>query len=128
MILVDTSIWIDHLRSGNTALARLLDRGAVLGHPWVIGELVLGRLSKRQEVLRLLRNLPTANVATPDELLLFIERRQLAGHGIGYVDAQLLAAARMTPDAQLWTSDKHLSTAAARLGLAVDREALSREH
>lgn len=126
MILVDTSIWIDHLRSGNTALARLLDRGAVLGHPWVIGELALGCLSQRQEVLRLLRNLPTANVATPDELLLFIERRQLAG--LGYVDAQLLAAARMTPDAQLWTSDRHLSTAAARLGLAVDRESLSREH
>ncbi|MGH3589027.1 MAG: type II toxin-antitoxin system VapC family toxin [Pseudonocardia sp.] len=122
MILVDTSVWVDHLRSGDSELVSQLDHGAVLAHPWVIGEIALGNLSHRDEVLGLLHGLPRANVATDDEVLILIQRETLYGTGIGYVDAQLLAAARLTPDALLWTRDKGLSRAAARLGLAFKPE------
>ncbi|MGH3979470.1 MAG: type II toxin-antitoxin system VapC family toxin [Pseudonocardiaceae bacterium] len=117
MILVDTSIWIDHLRSGNPSLARLLGSSAVVAHPWVTGELALGNLSRREEVIGLLRGLPQAMVAENDEVLRLIEQDVLYGAGIGYVDAQLLAATRLTPDTTLWTRDKRLSAVAARLGL-----------
>lgn len=118
MILVDTSIWVDHLRSGDRALARLLDAGRVLGHPWVTGELALGHLSQRQEILGLLHSLPAAPVAEPAEILLYVERHALMGRGIGYVDVQLLAAARLA-HASFWTRDKRLAAAAAQLGHAV---------
>ncbi|MGH3665637.1 MAG: type II toxin-antitoxin system VapC family toxin [Egibacteraceae bacterium] len=120
MILVDTSIWIDHLRAGHATLAHLLERGLVLGHPWVVGELALGHLSQRREVLGLLTSLPQAVVATTDEVLTLVERHDLYGLGIGYVDAQLLAATQLTPDAELWTADRALVAAASRLGCAVD--------
>ncbi len=119
MILVDTSIWIDYLRAGHLTLAHLLERGSVLGHPWVVGELALGHLSQRQEILGLLNSLPQAAVATPAEILTFIEHHELHGLGIGYVDAQLLAATQLTPDIGLWTNDKRLAAAAARLGLGL---------
>jgi len=96
VILVDTSIWIDYLRAGHLTLAHLLERGSVLGHPWVVGELALGHLSQRQEILGLLNSLPQAAVATPAEILTFIEHHELHGLGIGYVDAQLLAATQLT--------------------------------
>lgn len=118
MILADTSIWIGHLRSGDPTLARLLGSSAVLGHPWVTGELALGNLGNRSEVLGLLRRLPRATVATEEEVLLLIEHQKLSGAGIGYVDAQLLAATRLTADASLWTRDRRLASVAARLGLA----------
>ena len=127
MILVDTSIWIDYLRAGHLTLAHLLERGSVLGHPWVVGELALGHLSQRQEILGLLNSLPQAAVATPAEILTFIEHHELHGLGIGYVDAQLLAATQLTPDAGLWTNDKRLAAAAARLGLVVDPSAPGHE-
>lgn len=117
MILVDTSIWIDHLRSGNAALVRLLDNSAVLAHPWVTGELALGDLRHRDEVISLLCGLPQAALADNDEVLRLIDQEGLYGAGIGYVDAQLLAATRLTPDTRLWTRDKRLSTVTARLGL-----------
>ena len=117
MILVDTSIWVDHLRSGDQTLVRLLGNGAVLAHPCVTGELALGNLSHRDEVIDLLRGLPQATVAGDDEVLMLIEQEALYGAGIGYVDAQLLAATRLTPDATLWTRDKRLSVVATRLGL-----------
>ncbi len=117
MILVDTSLWIDHLRSGNDVLADLLDNSAVLAHPWVTGELALGNLTHRAEILALLRALPQAALAEHDEVLLLIEQQALSGAGIGYVDAQLLAASRLTPDTKLWTTDKRLANIAARLGL-----------
>lgn len=120
MILVDTSVWIDHLRSGDAALRGLLDGGAVLGHPWVVGELALGNLGNRGEVLGLLRGLPQASVATAEETLLLIERETLHGAGIGYVDAQLLAAARLTREASLWTRDKRLIVVATRLGVGFE--------
>jgi predicted nucleic acid-binding protein len=117
VILVDTSLWIEHLRSGNDALATLLESGAVLTHPWVIGELALGNLSRREEILGLLRGLPRAMVAEDDEVLRLVEEEALSGVGIGYVDAQLLAASRLTPDTRLWTADKRLASVASRLGL-----------
>ena len=117
MILVDTSIWIDHLRTGNPALVRLLDTGAVLAHPWGTGELALGNLSRRDEVIGLLGGLPQAALADGDEVLRFINQEALHGAGIGYVDAQLLTATRLTPGTLLWTRDQRLATVAARLGL-----------
>ena len=117
MILVDTSLWIDHLRSGNAVLADLLDSNAVLAHPWVTGELALGNLTHREEILALLRGLPQATLAEDDEVLLLIEQQALSGGGIGYVDAQLLAASRLTADTKLWTTDKRLANIGARLGL-----------
>jgi predicted nucleic acid-binding protein len=119
VILVDTSIWVDHLRSGSATLARLLGIGGVLGHPWVTGELALGGLRHRAEVIGLLLALPQATQARDDEVLQLIEREALHGTGIGYVDAQLLAATMLTPGATLWTGDRHLAALAARLGLGV---------
>lgn len=123
MILVDTSVWIDHLRDGDERLADLLDAGDVLCHPWVIGELALGRLSRRAEVLGLLGGLPQAVAATTDEVLGLMEGERLAGTGIGYVDAQLLAASRLT-SARLWTADRRLLAVASRLGVAVDLDSV----
>ncbi|HEX6401588.1 MAG TPA: type II toxin-antitoxin system VapC family toxin [Pseudonocardiaceae bacterium] len=117
MILADTSVWIDHLRYEDTLLARLLNSGAVLAHPWVTGELALGNLSQRADVIGLLRGLPQATVASDDEILTLIEQEALPGTGIGYVDAQLLAATRLTPDATLWTRDKRLLALSVQLGL-----------
>lgn len=118
MILVDTSIWVDHLRSGDQELEGLLRDAHVLAHPWVTGELALGHLTRRTEILGLLRNLPQATVATDVEVLSLIDDRSLFGLGIGYVDAHLLAATMLTPDARLWTRDKRLATVAAQQGLA----------
>ena len=99
MILADTSVWIDHLRVGDAVLGDFLDRGGVLGHPFVTGELALGNLPQRGLVLSALRELPRATVATDEEMLHFIDRRALFGLGIGYVDAHLLAAVRLTEGA-----------------------------
>lgn len=118
MILVDTSVWVAHLRAGDERLAALLDSGDVLAHPFVIGELALGSLRRRDAFLDDLRDLPRAGVATDDDVLQFIERQSLFGRGIGYVDAHLLAAARLTPEAKLWTYDRNLQRVAAELGLA----------
>ncbi len=120
MILVDTSVWIDHLRAGDATLARLLERGAVLAHPWVVGELALGQLRQRGEVIALLSSLPQATVATPPEVLRLIEHHELYGIGIGYVDAQLLAATKLTDDTTLWSEDRRLGAASSRLGCAFD--------
>lgn len=118
MILVDTSVWVDHLRAGDSALIELLERGTVLGHLFVTGELALGNLRQRDRVLGGLQDLPQANVATDGEILHFIDRHALSGLGIGYVDAHLLAAVRLTAGAALWTRDKRLHDVADRLGLA----------
>jgi predicted nucleic acid-binding protein len=114
VILVDTSVWIDHFRAGDAALADLLDRGSVLMHPFVLGELALGNF-RRRDVLGTLRDLPLAAVATDGEVLDFIERNTLFGLGIGYVDAHLLAAIRLTPGASLLTRDSRLAAVAERL-------------
>lgn len=119
MILVDTSVWVDHLRTGDAALAASLEAGLVLTHPFVIGELALGTLAEREILLGSLRDLPRATVASDDEVLVLIEREGLQGRGIGYVDVHLLAAVRLTPDASLWTRDKRLQTVAKALSLTV---------
>ena len=119
MILVDTSVWVDHLRVSDRALAALLDSQGVLTHPFVIGELALGNLRRREVVLDALSDLPRARVATDAEILHFIAGHALFGRGIGYVDAHLLAAARLTAGAQLWTRDKRLHGVAVQLGLAI---------
>jgi predicted nucleic acid-binding protein len=116
VILVDTSVWVDHLRHGDPTLAGLLWQAEVLGHPWVTGELALGHLSQRGEILTLLTGLPNATVATDTEVLAFIDVHRLHGRGIGYVDAQLLASTLLTPEASLWTRDKRLQKAASDLG------------
>jgi len=123
MILVDTSVWVAHLRSGEPALAQRLNASEVLSHPLVIGELAMGNLRSRAELLGVLRNLPQATVATDDEVLAFIEREALHGLGIGYLDAHLLAATRLTPDARLWTFDRRLAEVAGRMGLALTQGA-----
>jgi predicted nucleic acid-binding protein len=123
VILVDTAVWIDHLRDGDPHLAQLLDSGVVLAHPWVTGELALGFLRARGEILRLLHDLPQATVASAAELLELIERHELFGLGIGYVDTQLLAATMLTADATLWTHDRRLRAAAERLGTAYGSQA-----
>jgi predicted nucleic acid-binding protein len=118
VILVDTSVWIEHLRAGEERLTALLDAGEVLAHPFVIGELALGNLRGRDAFLRDLGDLPQAAVVADEEVLGFIEDQALFGRGIGYVDAHLLAAARLTAGARLWTRDRNLLAVAARLDLA----------
>ena len=118
MILVDTSVWIDHLRANDETLAAHLNAGRVLAHPFVIGELALGQMRHREIVLAALLDLPQADVATDAEVLRFIDAHDLAGRGIGYVDVHLLAATRLSVPAKLWTRDKRLGSVAAALGLA----------
>jgi len=118
VILVDTSIWIDHWRSSDERLICLLEAGQVLAHPFVVGELALGNLLHREQVLTALQDLPQATTATDAEVLGFIDQAGLAGSGVGYIDAHLLAAVRLTPGTELWTRDKRLLAAGVRLGLA----------
>ena len=118
MILADTSVWIDHLRSGDPQLSSLLEAASVLSHPFVIGEIAMGNLCQRTAILSALSALPRAEVATEDEVLHFIQHKQLAGLGIGYVDAHLLAATLLTPGSALWTRDQRLKSVAARLTIA----------
>lgn len=120
MILADTSVWVDHLRRGDPVLTHLLEAGEILVHPFVIGELALGHLEPRGDILRNLSYLPQAVVAAHDEVLHFIAERRLFGLGIGYVDAHLLAAAQLTPDAGLWTHDRRLREVADRLFLTAN--------
>jgi predicted nucleic acid-binding protein len=120
MILVDTSVWIDHLRQGDAELARLLNTGQVLTHRFVIGELALGNLQNRNIVLSTLQNLPQASVASDEEALHFIENHALFGTGIGYIDAHLLSAVRLSPGTLLWTRDKRLLAESIRLGVCMN--------
>lgn len=118
MILVDTSVWVDHLRGGNAELTRALDAGLVAVHPFVIGELACGNLVNRAEVLSLLQALHAAPMATGDEALAFIEARSLMGRGIGFIDVHLLASCALAGDMRLWTGDRRLASVAMELGFA----------
>jgi predicted nucleic acid-binding protein len=116
MILVDTSVWIGHLRMGSERLKSLLYNEQVLCHPFVIGELACGTLHNRQEILSTWRALPEARIAEHDEVLRFVEACRLYGRGLGWVDASLLASTLLT-GCTLWTLDKQLRKAAAALGV-----------
>ncbi len=116
MILVDTSVWVDHLRRGNDALAALLREEQVLIHPFVAGELACGQLRRRREVLELLDRLPAAPLASHAETLAFVEGRRLMGRGLGWVDVHLLASASLA-GGPLWTLDRSLAGAAGVLNL-----------
>ena len=116
MILVDTSIWIEHLRRGSKELSSLLEKVQVLVHPFVIGELSCGNLKNRREVLALLHELPAATIAENYEVLELIETRKLMGQGIGWIDAHLLAAALLS-GTPLWTVDRKLRSLTASMGV-----------
>ncbi|MGJ7579089.1 type II toxin-antitoxin system VapC family toxin [Variovorax sp. RHLX14] len=118
MILVDTSIWIDHLAHGDEQLQTLLNDGMVLTHPYVIGEIALGNLQKRTETIQVLELLPSVAVASPTEVMALLTAERLFGSGIGYVDLHLLASTRLEPSTLLWTRDKRLEQAAKRLNIA----------
>jgi len=115
-MLVDTSVWVDHLRRGNPQLRDLLNRGEVQCHPFIVGELACGSLHRRDEMLSLLQNLPQAPVCSHNEVLLFIEQRRLMGRGIGWIDAHLLASALLARS-HLWTHDRRLSEIARALNV-----------
>lgn len=118
MILVDTSVWVDHLRRGDPGLVDLLERSLVIMHPFVVGEIACGSLHNREAILELLQDLPAAAVAEGDEILRFIERHVLHGKGIGYVDVHLLASVALTEGAKVWTRDKKLRLVAQMMGCA----------
>ena len=118
MILADTSVWIEHLRTGRTGLEAALAEGEVLTHPLVLGELACGNIANRREILALLRELSVAREASHAEAMTLIDNRRLMGRGIGYIDVQLLAATAITPLARLWTLDRRLARIAAEMGVA----------
>ena len=122
MILVDTSVWIDHLRTGDEELITLLTNNQVLVHPFITGELACGNLSNRGEVLKFMSDLPQSPVATDTEVLFFIDRHQLMGRGIGYIDAHLLAATTLADSALFWARDKRLVQVATDLKLAYNEQ------
>lgn len=117
MVLVDTSVWVDHLRRGNPDLERLLSDAAVACHPFVVGELACGNLRNRREILALLLALPGAPEVASGELLRFVAEQRLMGRGIGLVDVHLLASARLA-GIRLWTLDRRLRAAAGDLRVA----------
>lgn len=119
MILVDSSVWIDHLRRPDARLAAQLGANVVMVHPFVIGELACGTLPNRSILLDQLARLPRAPVASHGEVMGLVERRELAGRGIGWIDVHLLASAMLAGHAQLWTRDKRLQAVAVELGLAM---------
>lgn len=116
MILVDSSIWIDHFRFRNSSLVTLIDAVQVTVHPWVTGELACGNLANRSNTLYLLKSLPQAAIATEHDVLFFIDKHRISGRGVGYLDMHLLAAAALG-NLKIWTLDKRLGEVAALLGL-----------
>lgn len=117
MILVDTSVWIEHLRHGTVGLDVLLNDGYVLCHPFIVGELACGNLRNRAEIISLLQTLPVASPAEDEEVMRLIDNYQLMGKGLGYIDMHLLASAALNK-ASLWTLDKRLYETSAKLGLS----------
>ena len=120
MIVIDTSIWVDHFRREDDALKALIADGVAMLHPFVLGELLLGGLPGRSEVTQLLRELAPAPLGTPEEAAALIEWGKLAGTGVGYVDSHLLLSARLIESGMLLTGDRNLHAQAARLGVAYD--------
>jgi predicted nucleic acid-binding protein len=119
MILLDTSVWVDHLHRGDETAAVLLEQGSVVMHPFVLGELACGTLRNRDETLRTLAALPATTVSTPEEALALIESSRLMGRGLGYIDVHLIASALISGDL-IWSHDKQLAAAAAQLKVNFD--------
>lgn len=117
MVLVDTSVWVEHLRKGNIGLEPLLNEGHVLCHAFIIGELACGTLKNRSQILSLLNALPMSIHAEHDEVMRFIENHSLIGKGLGYIDVHLLASSILS-GVKLWTFDQKLNQVSLRLGLA----------
>ncbi len=116
MVLVDTSVWVSHLRDGDVGLEKLLNDGEVVCHPFIVGELACGNLNNRHDILMYLQSLPEANLAEDEEVLKFIENHELMGKGLGYIDVHLIAAAVLT-DVPLWTLDKTLDKITRKIGI-----------
>lgn len=114
MILVDTSVWVEHFRRGNASLVALLERGEVTTHPFVMGELACGQLRARERILSMLAGLPTVATLSHDEALRFLRAHQLEGHGLGWIDVHLLAAAAVS-EIPLWSLDRRLVAAQAQV-------------
>lgn len=120
MVLVDTSVWISHLREGNRRLEKLLENGSVMCHSFIIGELACGNIKNRKEILSLLQVLPMAIEAEHEEVMRFIEKHRLMGKGLGYIDVHLIASAMLT-GVPLWTLDKRLNRTAQDLGVGIKK-------
>lgn len=116
MILVDTSVWVEHFRHGDVGLETPLNNGQVACHPFIVGELACGNLKKRSQILSLLDTLPMAHLAEHEEVMHIIEKYRLMGKGLGYIDVHLLASA-MLANISLWTLDKRLTTVSNALGI-----------
>jgi len=116
MVLVDTSVWVSHLRYGNEDLQKLLHDGEVVCHPFIVGELACGNLKNRDEILTYLQSLPMTILAEDGEVLKFIESHQLMGKGLGYIDVHLIASAVLT-NVLLWTLDKTLDKFTRKIGI-----------
>ena len=117
MVLVDTSVWVSHLRHANEDLRKLLHGGEVVCHPFIVGELACGNLKNRNEILTYLQSLPMTILAEDQEVLRFIEDHRLMGKGLGYIDAHLIASAVLT-NVLLWTLDKTLDKFTEKLGIS----------
>ncbi len=118
MILVDTSVWVEHFRNGNIGLDTLLQEGQVVCHPFIVGELACGNIKNRSRILSLLSTLPIAHTAEHEEVMHVIETYQLMGKGLGYIDVHLLASAMLT-NIPLWTLDKRLNSISSKIGINV---------
>ncbi len=121
MVLVDTSVWIDHFRRTNRTLTSLLESDAVVIHPFVLGELACGNLSNRKEIIALLHALPCIAKVEDDELLLFIERHRLMGRGIGFIDVHILASCCID-SCLVWTRDKRLQVVAKEMNIEFSQQ------
>ena len=120
MIVADTSIWVDHLRTSDSGFSWFLERRNILIHPFVIGEIALGNLPQYSLTLNALAKITKAPMASDENVLSFINRYRLSGTGIGYVDAHLLTSASLVAGYKLWTRDKRLHRAALALDLATE--------
>ena len=125
MILVDTLVWVNHLRNGNALLAELLEQNCVVMHPLVLSELACGNLRNRRQPLQLWQNLDSLREINHKEALFFIEQNELMGKGVGYIDIYLLASVTLDANCQLWTLDKRLANVASELGCAMKMDKYS---
>ena len=116
MVLVDTSVWIDHFRNENDRLVKLLNNGEVFSHPFIIGEIACGKIKNRLEIITSLQSLPQSLIVDHEEVMLFIEKKKIMGQGLGYIDITLLVSSILT-GIPLWTLDKRLNEIARKFDI-----------